>query len=85
MLEHDTQAVQGNLDTSVQDLHTLAFQIAAADEEQASTIRKVNQPMHQLHSMAAENRDAAAHTRQSGEHLQRLAAEQQALVARIRL
>ncbi len=88
VLERETQAVLGSLgtlDTSLQDLHTLAFQIAAAAEEQASTIREVNEHMHQLHSMTAENRDAAAHTRQSGEHLQSLAAEQQALVARFRL
>ena len=88
LLERETQAVLsslGTLDHSLQDLHTLAFQIAAAAEQQASTIREVNEHMHQLHSMTAENRDAAAHTRQSGEHLQRLAAEQQALVARFRL
>ncbi|HWR79970.1 MAG TPA: methyl-accepting chemotaxis protein, partial [Pseudomonas sp.] len=88
LLERETQAVLGSLGTldhSLQDLHTLAFQIAAAAEQQASTIREVNEHMHQLHSMTAENRDAAAHTRQSGEHLQRLAAEQQALVARFRL
>ena len=88
LLERETQAVLsslGTLDHSLQDLHTLAFQIAAAAEQQASTIREVNEHMHQLHSMTAENRNAAAHTRQSGEHLQRLAAEQQALVARFRL
>ncbi len=87
-LEQETQAVLGTLgvlDTSLQDLHALAFQIAAAAEEQAATIREVNQHMHQLHQMTSENRQAAAHTRESGEHLQQLAAAQQQLVARFRL
>jgi methyl-accepting chemotaxis protein len=87
-LEVETQAVLGSLshlDDSLQTVHALAFQIAAAAEEQASTTQEVNQHMHRLHVMTGENRQTAAHTRDCGEHLQKVAGSQEQLVAHFRL
>jgi methyl-accepting chemotaxis protein len=87
-LEDETQAVLGSLshlDESLQTLHGLAFQIAAAAEQQASTTQEVNQHMHQLNAMTGDNRQNAAHTRECGEHLQRVADSQQKLLAHFRL
>jgi methyl-accepting chemotaxis protein len=87
-LEDETQAVLGSLshlDESLQTLHGLAVQIAAAAEQQASTTQEVNQHMHQLNAMTADNRQNAAHTRECGEHLQRVADSQQQLLAHFRL
>ncbi|CDF82356.1 hypothetical protein PKB_0990 [Pseudomonas knackmussii B13] len=87
-LEHDTQAVLeslGALDQSLQGVHAMAFQIAAAAEQQASTTQEVNQHMHRLSDMTAENRKTAAHTRDCGEHLRRVAGSQEALVAQFKL
>ena len=87
-LEDETQAVLGSLgdlDQSLQALHGLAFQIAAAAEQQAATTQEVNRHMHQLSAMTADNRENAANTRQYGEHLQTLAGSQQQLLARFQL
>ncbi|WP_438943563.1 methyl-accepting chemotaxis protein [Pseudomonas zhanjiangensis] len=87
-LEEQTQAVLGSLahlDDSLQGVHALAFQIAAAAEQQAATTQEVNQHMHQLHQMTGENRQTAAHTRECGEHLQQVAGSQQQLVAHFQL
>jgi methyl-accepting chemotaxis protein len=87
-LEDETQAVLGSLahlDDSLQGVHALAFQIAAAAEQQAATTQEVNQHMHRLHQMTGENRQTAAHTRDCGEHLQKVAGSQQQLVAHFQL
>lgn len=87
-LEHETQVVLtslGQLDNSLQGVHALAMQIAVAADEQAGTTEEVNQHMHRLHDMTRDNRQTAAHTRRSGEHLQQVANNQQALVLRFRL
>ncbi|MDN6857652.1 methyl-accepting chemotaxis protein [Pseudomonas sp. CAN2814] len=87
-LEHDTQAVLqalGALDESLQGVHAMAFQIAAAAEEQAATTQEVNQHMHRLSDMTVENRKTAAHTRDCGEHLRRVAGSQEELVAQFKL
>ena len=87
-LEDETQAVLGSLghlDESLQTLHGLAFQIAAAAEQQATTTQEVNQHMHQLSAMTGDNRQNAAHTRQCGEHLQSVADNQQQLLAHFQL
>jgi methyl-accepting chemotaxis protein len=87
-LEDETQAVLGSLghlDESLQALHGLAFQIAAAAEQQAATTQEVNQHMHQLSAMTGDNRQNAAHTRQCGEHLQTVASSQQQLLAHFQL
>src|SRR5690606_9727917 len=75
-LEQETQAVLGSLghlDDSLQGVHALAFQIAAAAEQQAAVTQEVNQHMHRLNDMTGENRRTAAHTRDCGEHLQQVA------------
>ncbi|WP_372866414.1 methyl-accepting chemotaxis protein [Pseudomonas sp.] len=87
-LEEETQAVLGSLahlDDSLQGVHALAFQIAAAAEQQAATTQEVNQHMHRLHQMTGENRQTAAHTRDCGEHLKKVAGSQQQLVAHFQL
>lgn len=87
-LEHDTQAVLealGALDESLQGVHAMAFQIAAAAEQQAATTQEVNQHMHRLSDMTVENRKTAAHTRDCGEHLRRVAGSQEELVAQFKL
>ncbi len=87
-LEQETQAVLGNLrqlDDSLQDVHALAFQIAAAAEQQAATTQEVNQHMHRLNGMTGENRRTAAHTRDCGEHLRKVAGSQERLVAQFQL
>lgn len=87
-LERETQVVLtslSQLDNSLQGVHALAVQIAAAADEQAGTTQEVNQHMHRLHDMTRDNRQTAAHTRTSGEHLQQVANNQQALVLRFRL
>ncbi|KAF1052348.1 MAG: Methyl-accepting chemotaxis protein McpH [Stenotrophomonas maltophilia] len=87
-LEQETQAVLtslGVLDDSLQGVHALAFQIAAAAEQQAATTQEVNQHMHRLNDMTVENRQTAAHTRDCGEHLRRVAGSQEALVAQFQL
>jgi len=87
-LEHDTQAVLealGALDDSLQGVHAMAFQIAAAAEQQAATTQEVNQHMHRLSDMTVENRKTAAHTRDCGEHLRRVAGSQEELVAQFKL
>ncbi|WP_440467182.1 methyl-accepting chemotaxis protein [Pseudomonas sp. YH-1] len=87
-LEQDTQAVieaLGALDESLQGVHAMAFQIAAAAEQQAATTQEVNQHMHRLSDMTVENRKTAAHTRDCGEHLRRVAGGQQELVAQFKL
>ena len=87
-LEDETQAVLGSLnhlDDSLQSVQALAFQIAAAAEEQASTTQEVNRHMHRLHAMTGENRQTAAHTRDCGEHLQKVAGSQEQLVAHFKL
>jgi methyl-accepting chemotaxis protein len=87
-LERETQVVLtslSQLDNSLQGVHALAVQIAVAADEQAETTQKVNQHMHRLHDMTRDNRRNAAHTRSSGEHLQQVANNQQALVLRFRL
>jgi len=87
-LEVETQAVLGNLsqlDNSLQDVHALAFQIAAAAEQQAATTQEVTQHMHRLNDMTAENRRTAAHTRDCGEHLRKVAGSQERLVAQFQL
>jgi methyl-accepting chemotaxis protein len=87
-LENDTQAVLGSLghlDDSLQTLHALAFQIAAAAEQQATTTQAVNQHMHQLSDMTGDNRRSAAHTKSCAEQLQKVADSQQDALARFRL
>ncbi len=87
-LEDETQAVLGSLghlDDSLQGVHALAFQIAAAAEQQAATTHEVNQHMHRLSDMTGENRQTAAHTRDCGEHLRRVAGSQEQLVAQFQL
>ena len=87
-LEDETQAVLGSLghlDQSLQAVHGLAFQIAAAAEQQAATTQEVNRHMHQLSAMTADNRENAASTRQHGKHLQTLADDQQQLLAQFQL
>ena len=87
-LEDETQEVLGSfgqLDQSLQALHGLAFQIAAAAEQQAATTQEVNRHMHQLSAMTADNRESAANTRQQGKHLQTLADGQQRLLAQFQL
>ncbi|MGL4317911.1 MAG: methyl-accepting chemotaxis protein [Pseudomonas sp.] len=87
-LEDETQAVLGSLghlDDSLQGVHALAFQIAAAAEQQAATTQEVNQHMHRLSDMTGENRQTAAHTRDCGEHLRRVAGSQEQLVAQFQL
>ena len=87
-LEDETQAVLGSLshlDQSLQAVHDLAFQIAAAAEQQAATTQEVNQHMHQLSAMTAGNRENATNTRQCGEHLQNVAGNQQHLLAHFQL
>ncbi|MFJ2362727.1 methyl-accepting chemotaxis protein [Pseudomonas sp. NPDC087697] len=87
-LERETQVVLtsfSQLDNSLQGVHALAVQIAVAANEQAGTTQEVNQHMHRLHDMTRDNRRNAAHTRSSGEHLQQVANNQQALVLRFRL
>ncbi len=87
-LEGETHAVLGSLgqlDDSLQSVHALAFQIAAAAEQQAASTQEVNQHMHRLHSMTGENRQTAAHTRDCGEHLREVAGGQQQLVAHFQL
>ena len=87
-LERETQVVLSSLsqlDNSLQGVHALAVQIAVAANEQAGTTQEVNQHMHRLHDMTRDNRRNAAHTRSSGEHLQQVANNQQALVLRFRL
>ncbi|MBK5355816.1 methyl-accepting chemotaxis protein [Pseudomonas sp. TH41] len=87
-LERETQVVLtslSQLDNSLQGVHALAVQIAVAADEQAGTTQEVNQHMHRLHDMTRDNRRNAAHTRSSGEHLQQVANNQQALVLRFRL
>ncbi|MDP3815158.1 methyl-accepting chemotaxis protein [Pseudomonas sp.] len=87
-LEDETQAVLGSLghlDESLQAVHGLAFQIATAAEQQAATTQEVNQHMHQLSAMTADNRENAANTRQCGQHLQSVAGSQQQLLAHFQL
>ena len=87
-LEDETQAVLttlADLEQSLQAVHGLAFQIAAAAEQQAATTQEVNQHMHQLSAMTAENRENAAHTRHSGERLRDVASDQQQLLAQFQL
>ncbi|WP_223460875.1 methyl-accepting chemotaxis protein [Pseudomonas sp. GL-RE-19] len=87
-LERETQVVLtslSQLDNTLQGVHALAVQIAVAADEQAGTTQEVNQHMHRLHDMTRDNRQNAAHTRSSGEHLQQVANNQQALVLRFRL
>jgi methyl-accepting chemotaxis protein len=87
-LEDETQAVLGSLDhlnQSLEGVHALAFQIAAAAEQQAATTQEVNQHMHRLHEMTGENRQTAAHTRDCGEHLRKVAGSQEQLVAHFQL
>ncbi|MEO4049097.1 methyl-accepting chemotaxis protein [Pseudomonas sp. CAU 1711] len=87
-LELETQAVLGNLgrlDDSLQGVHALAFQIAAAAEQQAATTQEVNQHMHRVNDMTGENRRTAAHTRDCGEHLRKVASSQEQLVAQFQL
>ena len=87
-LELETQAVLASLahlDDSLKDVHALAFQIAAAAEQQAASTQSVNQHMHRLSDMTVENRRTAAHTRECGEHLRRVAGSQEQLVAQFQL
>ena len=87
-LEDETQAVLGSLDhlsQSLEGVHALAFQIAAAAEQQAATTQEVNQHMHRLHEMTGENRQTAAHTRDCGEHLRKVAGSQEQLIAHFQL
>ncbi|MDG1580072.1 methyl-accepting chemotaxis protein [Pseudomonas sp. GOM6] len=87
-LEVQTQALIGSLDQlddSLQSVHALAFQIAAAAEQQAATTQEVNQHMHRLNDMTGENRRTAAHTRDCGEHLRKVAGSQEQLVAQFQL
>ena len=87
-LEVQTQALIGSLDQlddSLQGVHALAFQIAAAAEQQAATTQEVNQHMHRLNDMTGENRRTASHTRDCGEHLRQVAGSQAQLVAQFQL
>ena len=87
-LEDETQAVLttlSDLEQSLQAVHGLAFQIAAAAEQQAATTQEVNQHMHQLSAMTAENRENAANTRHSGERLRNVASDQQQLLGQFQL
>jgi methyl-accepting chemotaxis protein len=87
-LEHETQVVLGSLsqlDDSLQSVQAYALQIASAADEQAGVTQEVNQHMHRLHDMTRDNRQTAAHTRSSGQHLQQVANSQQALVQRFKL
>ena len=87
-LERETQVVLGSLsqlDDSLQSVQAYAEQIASAADEQAGVTQEVNQHMHRLHDMTRDNRQTAAHTRSSGEHLQQVADSQQALVQRFQL
>ncbi|EMV9186500.1 hypothetical protein AADU03_005426, partial [Escherichia coli] len=47
--------------------------------------QEVNQHMHRLSDMTVENRKTAAHTRDCGEHLRRVAGSQEELVAQFKL
>lgn len=87
-LERETQVVLGSLsqlDDSLQSVQAYAEQIASAADEQAGVTQEVNQHMHRLYDMTRDNRQTAAHTRSSGEHLQQVADSQQALVQRFQL
>lgn len=87
-LEQETQVVLdrlGELDGALHSVQSLAFQIATAAEQQATTTAEVNEHMHQLQDMTGENRDTAVHTRDCGERLQRMAGSQLQLVAHFQL
>lgn len=87
-LEQETQRVLdrlGDLDGALHSVQSLAFQIATAAEQQATTTAEVNQHMHQLQDMTGENRDTAAHTRDCGQRLQLMAGSQLELVAHFQL
>jgi methyl-accepting chemotaxis protein len=87
-LERETQVVLGSLsqlDDSLQSVQAFALQIASAADEQAGVTQEVNQHMHRLHDMNRDNRQTAAHTRSSGQHLQQVADSQQTLVQRFKL
>jgi methyl-accepting chemotaxis protein len=87
-LERETQVVLGSLsqlNDSLQSVQAFAVQISTAAVEQAGVTQEVNQHMHRLHDMTRDNRQTAAHTRDSGQHLQQLANSQQALVQRFSL
>jgi methyl-accepting chemotaxis protein len=87
-LERETQVVLGSLgqlDDSLQSVQAYALQIASAADEQAGVTQEVNQHMHRLHDMTRDNRQTAAHTRSSGQHLQQVADSQQTLVQRFKL
>ncbi|MEL0168321.1 MAG: methyl-accepting chemotaxis protein [Pseudomonadaceae bacterium] len=87
-LEQETQVVLdrlGELDGALHSVQSLAFQIATAAEQQATTTAEVNQHMHQLQDMTGENRDTAAHTRDCGQRLQLMAGSQLQLVAHFQL
>ncbi len=84
-LEQETQGVRDSLDEvdeSLQQMHSQARDIALAAQQQAEGAQAVDLHIHQLHDMTCDNRQTAEQTRQSGEHLQQLAGEQQALVSR---
>ena len=51
----------------------------------AATTQEVNQHMHRLNDMTGENRRTAAHTRDCGEHLRKVAGSQERLVAQFQL
>jgi len=87
-LERETQVVLGSLsqlNDSLQNVQAFAVQISTAAVEQAGVTQEVNQHMHRLHDMTRDNRQTAAHTRDSGQHLQQVANSQQALVQRFSL
>ncbi|MDP3848498.1 MAG: methyl-accepting chemotaxis protein [Pseudomonas sp.] len=87
-LERETQVVLGSLsqlNDSLQSVQAFAVQISTAAVEQAGVTQEVNQHMHRLHDMTRDNRQTAAHTRDSGQHLQQVANSQQALVQRFSL
>jgi methyl-accepting chemotaxis protein len=87
-LERETQVVLGalsQLDDSLQSVHAFAMQISTAADEQAGVTQEVNQHMQRLYDMTRDNRQTAAHTRGSGQHLQQVANSQQALVQRFSL
>ncbi|MDO9322932.1 MAG: methyl-accepting chemotaxis protein [Pseudomonas sp.] len=87
-LERETQVVLGSLsqlNESLQSVQAFAVQISTAAVEQAGVTQEVNQHMHRLHDMTRDNRQTAAHTRDSGQHLQQVANSQQALVQRFSL
>ncbi len=84
-LEQETQGVRDSLDEvdqSLQQMHSQARDIALAAQQQAEGAQAVDLHIHQLHDMTCDNRQTAEQTRQSGEHLQQLAGEQQELVSR---